>query len=197
MDNSHSDIPDGILASAWTKEIQARYQISQKPFYQLRAARQVTATVSSGRPSKIAKIGSGSKAVKSALGSGSISQSTAQRCNRLLTKTAVRSAGSSKEATMASNLCTLFYVGRNMLDSFLCSFMLTLGIAREFARLGVDPTKQVLSWTSEKFSVSIFRSVLSKSNAILSQCPSIYKAVSHLFNCKEINEGQAYNKRGI
>ena len=76
-------IPDVVLAKPHSPAIQQRYNISRKAFYEKRVARNVAASESAGRPSKVSKLFENRKMTRRSLEqcheAGAISERTSRR----------------------------------------------------------------------------------------------------------------------
>ena len=153
---TYGHVSNGVLARAWTPNVQKLYNIWPRQFYELRKARHVVPEVSAGRPQKTEISCRG------------------QQLNVKRKPTAKTDATSIKRNKLKLVYPWLCF---DRLHTFLTQIMLTVAFGREFARIGIDPLKHTIQWSSSGFTPAMFRRVLKCANPAFKHGPSIHSAI--------------------
>ena len=174
------DIPDAVLAAAWSKDVQEKWGIWSKQFYTLRRSRGIRRSLVSGPRPAWKATGATARALEAARKRGDIGDSTARKWKSLTVKKP--KGNKSKHAHDRQRVGVLFSGLRSRLQGSDLSATLVLLTAahaflREFRRVGIDPCLREISWDSGSFEVATFLSIIKERNAFVRNKPSMWQAV--------------------
>ena len=169
------DIPDAVLASAWSPAVQTQYKIDKKAFYATRHERGVPSVVRKGPKRALDRPGVDIKHLGQAVDDDIMGRSTAENYKTL-------KRASDTDGHKASKLAILYpgpkYVPwRQHANSMLVSLFTASAFLREFARVGVDPLTHVIQWHSDLLPVEHFLRIIKAVNPMAISKPSLHQSV--------------------